>query len=104
MGMGEKVDPSAAKEMTTGSYAHMPKETRHFAWAKGETVIQIHGWTIQDLLGGVTCSAAVSPFVMAGLLSGSPLLNIFTLDHRMREAFRRLSILNLGTLRTRQLA
>ena len=43
MGMGEKFDPSAAHEMPAGSYMLMPKEARHFAWAKGETVIQIHG-------------------------------------------------------------
>jgi len=43
MGMGEKFDPSAAHEMPAGSYELMPKEMRHFAWTKGETVIQIHG-------------------------------------------------------------
>ncbi|HXG68550.1 MAG TPA: cupin domain-containing protein [Blastocatellia bacterium] len=43
MGAGEKFDESAAHEMPAGSYSLMPKETRHFAWAKGETVIQIHG-------------------------------------------------------------
>lgn len=43
MGEGEKFNESAAHEMKAGSYALMPKETRHFAWVKGETVIQIHG-------------------------------------------------------------
>jgi quercetin dioxygenase-like cupin family protein len=43
MGEGEKFNESAAHEMKAGAYALMPKETRHFAWAKGETVIQIHG-------------------------------------------------------------
>lgn len=43
MGMGEKFNESMAKEMPAGSYALMPKEMRHFAWAKGETIIQIHG-------------------------------------------------------------
>lgn len=43
MGQGEKFDEGAAHEMKAGSYALMPKEVRHFAWVKGETVIQIHG-------------------------------------------------------------
>ena len=43
MGQGEKFDESKAHEMKVGSYGFMPKETRHFAWVKGETVIQIHG-------------------------------------------------------------
>ena len=43
MGMGEKFNESAAKEMPAGSYGLMPKETRHFGWAKGTTIIQIHG-------------------------------------------------------------
>ena len=25
------------------SYAKMPKEVRHYAWAKGEAEIQVHG-------------------------------------------------------------
>jgi hypothetical protein len=41
--MGEKFNESTAKEMTAGSYALMPKEMRRFAWAKGETIVQIHG-------------------------------------------------------------
>jgi quercetin dioxygenase-like cupin family protein len=43
MGMGEKFNESLATEMPAGSYGLMPKEMRHFAWAKGETIIQIHG-------------------------------------------------------------
>lgn len=43
MGMGEKFNESLANEMLAGSYGLMPKEMRHFAWAKGETIIQIHG-------------------------------------------------------------
>jgi hypothetical protein len=41
MGVGEKFDPAAGRELPVGSYASMPKGTRHFAWAIGETVIQI---------------------------------------------------------------
>lgn len=43
MGMGEKLEESAAKAMPAGSYGFMPKDMRHFAWAKGTTIIQIHG-------------------------------------------------------------
>jgi len=43
MGLGEKFDRKAGKELPAGSFSHMPKGTRHFAWAKGETIIQVHG-------------------------------------------------------------
>ena len=43
MGMGEKFDAGAGRELPTGSYAVMPAGARHFAWAKGETVIQVSG-------------------------------------------------------------
>ena len=42
-GMGEKFDTSAGHALPAGSYALMPKEMRHFAWAKGETIVQVHG-------------------------------------------------------------
>jgi hypothetical protein len=43
VGRGEKVDKKAAKELPAGSFSKMPKGMRHYAWAKGETVIQVHG-------------------------------------------------------------
>lgn len=43
MGMGEKFDQSAAREMPAGSYSLMPAGTRHFVWAKGETIIEVYG-------------------------------------------------------------
>jgi len=43
IGIGDKFDQAAAHEMPAGSFARMPKEVRHYAWAKGETVIQVHG-------------------------------------------------------------
>lgn len=43
IGTGEKLDAAHAKELTAGSFMHMPKEMRHFAKAKGETIIQVHG-------------------------------------------------------------
>jgi hypothetical protein len=43
MGMGETFNKAAGTELPAGSFARMPKGVRHFAWAKGETVIQVHG-------------------------------------------------------------
>jgi hypothetical protein len=42
-GKGDKFNPDAAETLPTGSFVLMPREMRHFAWAKGETVIQVHG-------------------------------------------------------------
>lgn len=43
LGMGERFDSTSGHELPVGSYALMPKDVRHFAWAKGETVIQVSG-------------------------------------------------------------
>jgi quercetin dioxygenase-like cupin family protein len=43
MSLGDKFDESSGHEMTAGSFALMPKGVRHFAWAKGETLIQVYG-------------------------------------------------------------
>lgn len=43
LGMGEKFDKAAMKNMTAGSYAMMPAEMRHFAMAKTEVTVQVHG-------------------------------------------------------------
>lgn len=42
-GKGEKLDVSKAEELPAGSFVRMPKKMPHFAVAKGETVIQLHG-------------------------------------------------------------
>ncbi len=42
MGLGDKLDTSATKPMTAGSFMVMPKGTHHFAWTKGETVLQVY--------------------------------------------------------------
>jgi quercetin dioxygenase-like cupin family protein len=42
-GKGEKFDADAARDLPAGSFVCMPKEMRHFAWCKGETIIQVHG-------------------------------------------------------------
>ena len=31
------------KEMPIGAYARVPKGMAHFAWSRGETIIQVHG-------------------------------------------------------------
>src|SRR5687767_13293048 len=43
LGMGEKLDTTAGRALPAGAFAFMPPRMRHFAWAKGETVIQLHG-------------------------------------------------------------
>jgi hypothetical protein len=43
VGKGEKFNADASEALPAGSFTSMPKEMRHFAWAKGETIIQIHG-------------------------------------------------------------
>lgn len=43
VGKGEKLDPAATEELPAGSFCHLPKGTRHYAVAKGETTIQTHG-------------------------------------------------------------
>ena len=43
MGTGEKFDAKAGMELPPGGFSHMPKGTKHFALAKGETIIQVHG-------------------------------------------------------------
>jgi len=43
IGKGTKLDADHADQLVAGSFMHMPKEMRHFARAKGETIIQVHG-------------------------------------------------------------
>jgi len=42
LGMGDKFDESAAREMIAGSFAVMPAGMKHFVWTTGETIVQIH--------------------------------------------------------------
>ena len=49
-GMGARFDQSATRPMPAGTFAYWPAGMQHFAWAKGETIIQLHGigpWSIQ---------------------------------------------------------
>jgi hypothetical protein len=43
LGMGDKFDQAATKAMPAGTYGFWPAEMKHFAWTKGETVLQLHG-------------------------------------------------------------
>ena len=43
MGLGDKFDATAMHALPAGSFTMMPKEGRHYAQAKGETIVQIHG-------------------------------------------------------------
>ena len=48
-GMGERFDRSSTQTLVTGSFGYWPAGTKHFAWAEGETILQLHGqgpWTI----------------------------------------------------------
>jgi quercetin dioxygenase-like cupin family protein len=43
IGRGDKFDRDATQELPAGSDMRMPKGARHFAWFKGETILQGHG-------------------------------------------------------------
>jgi quercetin dioxygenase-like cupin family protein len=43
VGMGEKFDEAKLTAMNTGNFTSMPKQVRHFAACKGETIVQVHG-------------------------------------------------------------
>jgi quercetin dioxygenase-like cupin family protein len=43
MGLGETWDESKGHELSPGSFAYMQAGTKHFAWTKKVTVLQVHG-------------------------------------------------------------
>jgi len=43
VGMGDTFDEKSMNVLGAGGFARMPKSMHHFAMAKGETVIQVHG-------------------------------------------------------------
>jgi hypothetical protein len=43
LGVGDKLDESKTQAMSAGAYASMPAKMHHFAWTKGETVVQVYG-------------------------------------------------------------
>jgi hypothetical protein len=49
IGMGDKFDQAGTREMSAGTFGFWPAEMKHFAWTKGDTVLQVHGtgpWVI----------------------------------------------------------
>ena len=43
VGMGESFDESKMQAMNVGNFVSMPKEVRHYAMSKGDTIVQVHG-------------------------------------------------------------
>ncbi len=43
IGKGEKINTKHTESLPAGSYMRMPKGMRHFAHAKGETILQVQG-------------------------------------------------------------
>ncbi len=43
VGMGERFDERAGAELSSGGYAWIPAKMAHYAWSKGDTVVQVHG-------------------------------------------------------------
>ncbi len=42
VGMGDTFDESKLQTMNVGNFVAMPKEMRHFATCKGDTIVQVH--------------------------------------------------------------
>jgi quercetin dioxygenase-like cupin family protein len=52
IGMGDKFDPDKGTPMPAGTFGTWAPGMKHFVWAKGETVVQLHGvgpWVIRYL-------------------------------------------------------
>lgn len=43
VGMGSELDPTKFAELPTGTFGLIPPRMRHFARAKGDVIIQLHG-------------------------------------------------------------
>jgi len=41
LGMGDRFDAGAAQALSAGTYSAMPPRMTHFAWMKGETILQL---------------------------------------------------------------
>lgn len=49
LGMGETFDPTKSNVMPAGTFGYWGEGMRHYGWARGETVLQLHGvgpWSI----------------------------------------------------------
>jgi len=52
VGMGDTFEADKAGGLATGTFAFLAPKMHHFAWAEGETVVQLHGvgpWQINYL-------------------------------------------------------
>jgi quercetin dioxygenase-like cupin family protein len=43
VGAGDTFNADSSQPLPAGSFVRMPKEMRHFALVKGETIVQVHG-------------------------------------------------------------
>ncbi|HEY4818754.1 MAG TPA: cupin domain-containing protein [Candidatus Acidoferrum sp.] len=43
VGMGETFDETKMQTMNVGNFVSIPKEMRHYAMSKGDTIVQVHG-------------------------------------------------------------
>lgn len=43
LGMGDKLDKAAAKQLTAGGYALLPAQMHHYAIAISDATVQVHG-------------------------------------------------------------
>lgn len=43
IGMGDKLDEKKGVELRAGGFGEAPAHMNHYAWATGETVVQVHG-------------------------------------------------------------
>lgn len=41
-GFGDKIDPGAARTLPAGSFMMIPAGLPHYAWTKGETIVQVY--------------------------------------------------------------
>jgi hypothetical protein len=41
LGAGDRFDPKATQALAAGTYSSMPPKMTHFAWMKGETILQL---------------------------------------------------------------
>jgi quercetin dioxygenase-like cupin family protein len=58
LGVGEEPSRDKGRLLEPGGFVHMPAHTPHYAWAKGDTVVQVSGIGPFDLnLVGATGSS-----------------------------------------------
>ena len=50
LGMGETFKAEDTKVLPAGSFGYWPAGMKHFAWAEGETIVQLHGTGPWDIV------------------------------------------------------